>query len=213
MSKVFRIMKADFRSTASVYLRSLMMVAFFFIYFRIFCGGTFINLGMLLIWSQAIMIYMLSMQDISNSIPIYIGMGCTRKSVSIAIWIRWFLLLLISISIYALVCAILYPEMLTMKLFITQISTFLMMLGLNSVIVVIGDANRWIGVIFGCLFAAGIGIGTVAFTKTSENAEIIAQKVGSVSDGIFSTSFFVAVVVLLFGIVFHTIRLKKYSVR
>ena len=213
MSKVFRIMKADIRSTASVYLRSLMMVAFFFIYFRIFCGGTFINLGMLLIWSQAIMIYMLSMQDISNSIPTYIGMGCTRKSVSIAIWIRWFLLLLISIGIYALVCAILYPEMLTIKLFITQISTFLMMLGLNSVIVVIGDANRWIGVIFGCLFAAGIGIGTVAFTKTSENAEIIAQKVGSVSDGIFSTSFFVAVVVLLFGIVFHTIRLKKYSVR
>lgn len=213
MSKVFRIMKADFRSTASVYLRSLMMVAFFFIYFRIFCGGTFINLGMLLIWSQAIMIYMLAMQDISNSIPTYIGMGCTRKSVSIAIWIRWFLLLMISIGIYALVCAILYPEMLTIKLFVTQIATFLMMLGLNSVIVVIGDANRWIGVIFGCLFAAGIGIGTVAFTKTSENAEIIAQKVGSVSDGIFSTSFFVAVVVLLFGIVFHTIRLKKYSVR
>lgn len=213
MSKVFRIMKADFRSTASVYLRSLMMVAFFFIYFRIFCGGTFINLGMLLIWSQAIMIYMLSMQDISNSIPTYIGMGCTRKSVSIAIWIRWFLLLLISIGIYALVCAILYPEMLTIKLFVTQIATFLMMLGLNSVIVVIGDANRWIGVIFGCLFAAGIGIGTVAFTKTTENAEIIAQKVGSVSDGIFSTSFFIAVVVLLFGIVFHTIRLKKYSVR
>lgn len=213
MSKVFRIMKADFRSTASVYLRSLMMVAFFFIYFRIFCGGTFINLGMLLIWSQAIMIYMLSMQDISNSIPTYIGMGCTRKSVSIAIWIRWFLLLMISIGIYALVCAILYPEMLTIKLFVTQIATFLMMLGLNSVIVVIGDANRWIGVIFGCLFAAGIGIGTVAFTKTTENAEIIAQKVGSVSDGIFSTSFFIAVVVLLFGIVFHTIRLKKYSVR
>ena len=213
MSKVFRIMKADFRSTASVYLRSLMMVAFFFIYFRIFCGGTFINLGMLLIWSQAIMIYMLSMQDISNSIPTYIGMGCTRKSVSIAIWIRWFLLLLISIGIYALVCAILYPEMLTIKLFVTQIATSLMMLGLNSVIVVIGDANRWIGVIFGCLFAAGIGIGTVAFTKTTENAEIIAQKVGSVSDGIFSTSFFIAVVVLLFGIVFHTIRLKKYSVR
>ena len=130
MSKVFRIMKADIRSTASVYLRSLMMVAFFFIYFRIFCGGTFINLGMLLIWSQAIMIYMLSMQDISNSIPTYIGMGCTRKSVSIAIWIRWFLLLLISIGIYALVCAILYPEMLTIKLFITQISTFLMMLSL-----------------------------------------------------------------------------------
>lgn len=213
MSKVFRIMKADFRSTASVYLRSLMMVAFFFIYFRIFCGGTFINLGMLLIWSQAIMIYMLSMQDISNSIPTYIGMGCTRKSVSIAIWIRWFLLLMISIGIYALVCAILYPEMLTIKLFVTQIATFLMMLGLNSVIVVIGDANRWIGVIFGCLFAAGIGIGTVAFTKTTENAEIIAQKIGSVSDGIFSTSFFIAVVVLLFGIVFHTIRLKKYSVR
>ena len=182
MSKVFRIMKADFKGAAFVYLRSLMMVAFFFIYFKFFCGGTFINLGMLLIWSQAIMIYMLSMQDIS-------------------------------IGIYALVCAILYPEMLTMKLFITQISTFMMMLGLNSVIVVIGDANRWIGVIFGCLFAAGIGIGTVAFTKTTENAEIIAQKVGSVSDGIFSTSFFIAVVVLLFGIVFHTIRLKKYSVR
>lgn len=213
MSKVFRIMKADFKGTAFVYLRSLMMVAFFFIYFRIFCGGTFINLGMLLIWSQAIMIYMLSMQDISNSIPTYIGMGCTRKSVSIAIWIRWFLLLLISIGIYALVCAILYPEMLTIKLFVTQIATFLMMLGLNSVIVVIGDANRWIGVIFGCLFAAGIGIGTVAFTKTTENAEIIAQKIGSVSDGIFSTSFFIAVAVLLFGIVFHTIRLKKYSVR
>ncbi|MBQ1171926.1 MAG: hypothetical protein IIX48_04925 [Lachnospiraceae bacterium] len=213
MSKVFRIMKADFKGAAFVYLRSLMMVAFFFIYFKFFCGGTFINLGMLLIWSQAIMIYMLSMQDISNSIPTYIGMGCTRKSVSVAIWIRWFLLLLISIGIYALVCAILYPEMLTMKLFITQISTFMMMLGLNSVIVVIGDANRWIGVIFGCLFAAGIGIGTVAFTKTTENAEIIAQKVGSVSDGIFSTSFFIAVVVLLFGIVFHTIRLKKYSVR
>ena len=213
MSKVFRIMKADFKGTAFVYLRSLMMVVFFFVYFKIFCGGTFINLGMLLIWSQAIMIYMLSMQDISNSIPTYIGMGCTRKSVSIAIWIRWFLLLLISIGIYALVCAILYPEMLTIKLFITQISTFLMMLGLNSVIVVIGDANRWIGVGFGCLFAAGIGIGTVAFTKTSENAEIIAQKVGSVSDGIFSISFFVAVAVLLFGIVFHTIRLKKYSVR
>lgn len=213
MSKVFRIIKADFKGTASVYLRSLMMVAFFFVYFKIFCGGTFINLGMLLIWSQAIMIYMLSMQDISNSIPTYIGMGCTRKSVSIAIWIRWFLLLLISIGIYALVCAALYPEMLTIKLFVTQIATFLMMLGLNSVIVVIGDANRWIGVIFGCLFAAGIGIGTVAFTKTTENAEIIAQKVGSVSDGIFSTSFFIAVVVLLFGIVFHTIRLKKYSVR
>ena len=213
MSKVFRIMKADFKGAAFVYLRSLMMVAFFFIYFKFFCGGTFINLGMLVIWSQAIMIYMLSMQDISNSIPTYIGMGCTRKSVSVAIWIRWFLLLLISIGIYALVCAILYPEMLTMKLFITQISTFMMMLGLNSVIVVIGDANRWIGVIFGCLFAAGIGIGTVAFTKTTENAEIIAQKVGSVSDGIFSTSFFIAVVVLLFGIVFHTIRLKKYSVR
>lgn len=213
MSKVFRIIKADFRSTASVYLRSLMMVAFFFVYFKIFCGGTFINLGMLLIWSQAIMVYMLSMQDVTNSIPTYIGMGCTRKSVSIAIWIRWFLLLVISIGIYALVCAILYPEMLTIKLFITQISTFMMMLGINSVIVVIGDANRWIGVIFGCLFAAGIGIGTVAFTKTTENAEIIAQKVGSVSDGIFSTSFFIAVVVLLFGIVFHTIRLKKYSVR
>lgn len=213
MSKVFRIMKADFKGTASVYLRSLMMVAFFFIYFKFFCGGTFINLGMLLIWSQAIMIYMLSMQDISNSIPTYIGMGCTRKSVSIAIWIRWFLLLLISIGIYALVCVALYLEMLTAKLFVTQISTFLMMLGLNSVIVVIGDANRWIGVVFGCLFAAGIGIGTVAFTKTTENAEIIAQKVGSVSDGIFSTSFFIAVVVLLFGIVFHTIRLKKYSVR
>lgn len=213
MSKVFRIMKADFKGTASVYLRSLMMVAFFFVYFKIFCGGTFINLGMLLIWSQAIMIYMLSMQDVSNSIPTYIGMGCTRKSVSIAIWIRWFLLLLISIGIYALVCAVLYPEMLTMKLFITQISTFLMMLGLNSVIVVIGDTNRWIGVIFGCLFAAGIGIGTVAFTKTTESAGIIAQKIGSVSDGIFSTSFFIAVVVLLLGIVFHTIRLKKYSVR
>lgn len=213
MSKVFRIIKADFKGTASVYLRSLMMVAFFFVYFKIFCGGTFINLGMLLIWSQAIMIYMLSMQDISNSIPTYIGMGCTRKSVSIAIWIRWFLLLMISIGIYALVCAVLYPEMLTIKLFVTQIATFLMMLGLNSVIVVIGDTNRWIGVIFGCLFAAGIGIGTVAFTKTTENAEIIAQKVGSVSDGIFSTSFFIAVVVLLFGIVFHTIRLKKYSVR
>ncbi|MDD6658077.1 MAG: hypothetical protein PUE95_12430 [Lachnospiraceae bacterium] len=213
MSKVFRIIKADFKGTASVYLRSLMMVAFFFVYFKIFCGGTFINLGMLLIWSQAIMIYMLSMQDISNSIPTYIGMGCTRKSVSIAIWIRWFLLLLISIGIYALVCAALYPEMLTIKLFVTQIATFLMMLGLNSVIVVIGDANRWIGVIFGCLFAAGIGIGTVAFTKTTESAGIIAQKIGSVSDGIFSTSFFIAVVVLLFGIVFHTIRLKKYSVR
>lgn len=213
MSKVFRIMKADFKGTASVYLRSLMMVAFFFVYFKIFCGGTFINLGMLLIWSQAIMIYMLSMQDISNSIPTYIGMGCTRKSVSIAIWIRWFLLLMISIGIYALVCAVLYPEMLTIKLFVTQIATFLMMLGLNSVIVVIGDANRWIGVIFGCLFAAGIGIGTVAFTKTTESAGIIAQKIGSVSDGIFSTSFFIAVVVLLFGIVFHTIRLKKYSVR
>lgn len=213
MSKVFRIIKADFKGTASVYLRPLMMVAFFFVYFKIFCGGTFINLGMLLIWSQTIMIYMLSMQDISNSIPTYIGMGCTRKSVSIAIWIRWFLLLLISIGIYALVCAVLYPEMLTIKLFVTQIATFLMMLGLNSVIVVIGDTNRWIGVIFGCLFATGIGIGTVAFTKTTENAEIIAQKVGSVSDGIFSTSFFIAVVVLLFGIVFHTIRLKKYSVR
>lgn len=213
MSKVFRIMKADFRSTASVYLRSLMMVAFFFIYFRIFCGGTFINLGMLLIWSQAIMIYMLSMQDISNSIPTYIGMGCTRKSVSIAIWIRWFLLLMISIGIYALVCAILYPEMLTIKLFITQISTFMMMLGLNSVIMVIRDTNQWIGVVFGCLMAGGIGIGTVAFTKTTESAGIIAQKIGSVSDGIFSTSFFIAVVVLLFGIVFHTIRLKKYSVR
>ena len=182
MSKVFRIIKADFKGTASVYLRSLMMVAFFFVYFKIFCGGTFINLGMLLIWSQAIMIYMLSMQDISNSIPTYIGMGCTRKSVSIAIWIRWFLLLLISIGIYALVCVVLYPEMLTIKLFVAQIATFLMMLGLNSVIVVIGDANRWIGVIFGCLFAAGIGIGTVAFTKTTENAEIIAQKAGSVSD-------------------------------
>lgn len=213
MSKVFRIMKADFRSTASVYLRSLMMVAFFFIYFRIFCGGTFINLGMLLIWSQAIMIYMLAMQDISNSIPTYIGMGCTRKSVSIAIWIRWFLLLMISIGIYALVCAILYPEMLTIKLFITQISTFMMMLGLNSVIMVIRDTNQWIGVVFGCLMAGGIGIGTVAFTKTTESAGIIAQKIGSVSDGIFSTSFFIAVVVLLFGIVFHTIRLKKYSVR
>ena len=213
MSKVFRIMKADFRSTASVYLRSLMMVAFFFIYFRIFCGGTFINLGMLLIWSQAIMIYMLSKQDISNSIPTYIGMGCTRKSVSIAIWIRWFLLLMISIGIYALVCAILYPEMLTIKLFITQISTFMMMLGLNSVIMVIRDTNQWIGVVFGCLMATGIGIGTLAFTKTAESAGIIAQKIGSVSDGIFSTSFFIAVVVLLFGIVFHTIRLKKYSVR
>ncbi len=213
MSKVFRIIKADFKGTASVYLRSLRMVAFFFVYFKIFCGGTFINLGMFLIWSQAIMIYVLSMQDISNSIPTYIGMGCTRKSVSIAIWIRWFLLLLISIGIYALVCAILYPEMLTIKLFITQISTFMMMLGLNSAIVVIGDANRWIGAIFGCLFAAGIGIGMVAFTKTTESAGIIAQKIGSVSDGIFSTSFFIAVAVLLFGIVFHTIRLKKYSVR
>lgn len=213
MNKVFRILKADLRGAAQTYLRSLLMILFFFVYFEIFCGGTFINLAMLLIWGQAILIYMLSMQDISNNIPTYIGMGCTRKSVSTTIWIRWLLLFLVSVGMYALVCAILYPEMLTVKLLITQISAFLMTLGINSVIVVIGDTNRWTGVIFGSVFAVGMGIGTVAFSKSTQNAEIIAQKVGSITNEIFSASFLAAVVVLIIGIVFHTIRLKKYSVR
>ena len=157
MNRIVRILRADMQNTMQMVLKALLFAVFFFVYFKMLNAKN-IRLSLIVGLGQSMLIYMLGMMDVSQNIPTYIGMGCTRKSVTAAVWLRWLILFVAMIVLNVIVFYWFSPDELTVKTVVAQACGFLFVLGLNSIASVIAIYNRAVGIAVGCLVSMIIGI-------------------------------------------------------
>ena len=132
MNRIVRILRADMQNTMQMVLKALLFAVIFFVYFKMMNAKN-IRLSLIVGLGQSMLIYMLGMMDVSQNIPTYIGMGCTRKSVTAAVWLRWLILFVVMIVLNVIVFYWFSPDELTVKTVVAQACGFLFVLGLNSI--------------------------------------------------------------------------------
>lgn len=211
MNNVKKILLADLRQTGSIATRILLLMLFFFVYFSVLSDNA-VNIAMLFIFAQTMFIYMLATKDITQNISTYISMGCTRKNVLIAIVLRWMITLAAAVMMHALVLLLLYPEFFVLRMFVFQITTFLLVLGINFIAVVVGSYNRMFGVLIGCIVAMLIGCVTFFLVEYSQSADTWLFAIADLSGGVVTAGSMVSLVVLLVGFAIFSMHLRKYSV-
>ena len=212
MNRIVRILRADMRITLQIVLKAFLFAMIFFVYFKILNAQN-IQPSLILILGQTMLIYMLNMMDVSQNVPTYIAMGCTRKNVAAAIWARWILLFVAVIVLNIVVFYCFSPDELTVKTIIAQAGGFLFVLGLNCISSVISNYNRVAGVLVGCLVSMVIGIIIAGMAMSGKNGFGVTSIVNGVGNDVFGITVVTSLVVMVIGMVVYNIHLFRYTVR
>lgn len=212
MNRIVRILRADMQNTMQMVLKALLFAVIFFVYFKMLNAKN-IRLSLIVGLGQSMLIYMLGMMDVSQNIPTYIGMGCTRKSVTAAVWLRWLILFVAMIVLNVIAFYWFSPDELTVKTVVAQACGFLFVLGLNSIASVIAIYNHAVGIAVGCLVSMTIGIAIVLMGVPDKDGFGVASIVSRVGDGVFGIAVITSLVVMVIGMVVYNIHLFRYNVR
>lgn len=212
MNKIFRILQVDLRQTGLTGLQTIATMAILFIYFYLIGNRTF-SLSGLLMFGQMFLVYMICNRDISQTLPTYISMSCTRKNITVVIVIRWIVVFFTVVLLNTLIWFFQYPELLSVKMYITLISSFLLILGLCAVFVIVHYYNHFVGLLFNFTFAVLVGIGSYLFVSADGSASVMGDAINGLSNGSVSGFLIAALIVFVGGSISFVLHLGRYSVR